>query len=186
MNALHAHTEGVVTPFAASILWWRRSLSEGRPFAVTGKELARTVLRGDRLLSVPVAGGAPVLKHAGVNPFLSEHGKWRREHIGAWNAIYGRTPYFEHIFPGMEAIYRESEQRRMTLGEFNACFCRYVSRFLGLDCIQSEECAGLLPEGVIREAREKVTPSFSIFDALFRFGKETLFALLPIDDDMPM
>lgn len=170
------------TPFAPSAQWIA-TRSGAR-----GKEFARTRIDG-RMLGVPVEGGAQTLKHADANPLLSEHGKWRREHLGAWQAAYGRTPYFIHLMPEIEAVYRESELEALTLEEFNQRLLRVAERWLQWD----EEMR--LPEGlpgrskpdfeaIAEELRGKIRWDHSIFEALFRFGKETRLAFELCDKEL--
>lgn len=151
---------------------------------VSGKAFARSVItgpQGPERLSVPVEGGAGVLKRLGdarsaslPSPLLSDHGKWRREHLGAWNAAYGRTPYFPHLFPELESVYEASEGE--SLDGFNRRLHAIVLRWLDSTACAVEHCERL--RGVIREYETKVNSSVSIFDALFRLGRNTIFALL--------
>lgn len=151
---------------------------------VMGKAFARSVItgpQGPERLSVPVDGGAGVLKRLGgalgaslPSPLLSDHGKWRREHLGAWNAAYGRTPYFQHLFPELESVYAASG--RESLDGFNRRLHAIALRWLGSTACAVENRERL--RGVIREYETKVNSSVSIFDALFRLGRNTIFALL--------
>ena len=125
----------MVIPFAPSTAWVREYLrltasgtdnTEAARLAsastgISGKQYARCAI-STGTLTVPVAGGAGTLKRRGADPVLSEHGKWRREHLGAWSAAYGRCAYHTHLMPEIETVYTASEG--MTLGEFNGRFCR--------------------------------------------------------------
>lgn len=170
------------TPFAPSARWVvERS-------GVRGKDFARTRIEGG-MLGVPVEGGAQVLKRYGAEPMLSEHGKWRREHLGAWQAAYGRTPYFIHLMPEIEAVYRESELEALTLEEFNERLLRVAERWLQWD--ETLEAAAMPAEAskpdfkaVAEAMREKIRWDHSIFEALFRFGKETRLAFELCDKDL--
>lgn len=136
-----------------------------------GKEFARCRIRIGTL-TVPVAGGGNALKRRDADPVISEHGKWRREHLGAWQAAYGRTPWFEHLMPDIAAVYDGSEGLR--LEEFNVRLLQVALRWL------DPAATGPLPARLdsVREATRAATdPSLSIFDALFRLGKEAVFAL---------
>ena len=93
-------------PFAPSLSLTRKFLAGESP--ACGKECARCMVQGDMFLSVPVQGGASCLKgrHVDVRSLLiSDHGKWRQEHLGTWNAIYGKTPFFDHLFPEIKQVY---------------------------------------------------------------------------------
>ena len=148
-----------------------------------GKDLARTRIAGDVLLSVPVEGGASRLKRKGVDPAelnISDHGAWRREHLGAWNAVYGKTPFFQHLYPLIEKVY--NEHSHASLAEFNAAMWCVVTDFLGSDAAMNdlERMKGEVPrrfEDIRNELATKVNLNYSIFDALFRLGKNIIFLL---------
>lgn len=136
-----------------------------------GKETARCLIATGRL-TIPVEGGASVLKRKDADPVLSEHGKWRREHLGAWSAAYGRTPFYAHLMPQIEKIYLNSES--LTLDHFNRRLLEVACRWLDSRALEASGCT---IEAVRKEIRTKVDPQLSIFDAIFRLGKETVFAL---------
>lgn len=175
----------MVTPFGASVAWvsaYLDGLASGesdtearegasRLAGVKGKEFARCRI-STLTLTVPVEGGAGVLKHRGADPVLSEHGKWRREHLGALNAAYGRTPYYEHLMPQIEEIYKNSEGIR--LEEFNR---RLLDVALGWLTPMPDAAERERLKGVIGEKRRETDCALSIFDVLFRLGKEGVFAL---------
>ena len=100
----------VAVPYFADVEWykawvaWRMGM--GAAPKCPSRSLTRTVLSGaggERMLSVPVAGGARRQRlHPDPMAELSEHGDWRRVHIATVNALYGRTPYFEALMPAVE------------------------------------------------------------------------------------
>lgn len=131
-----------------------------------GKEYSRLkISTGD--LTIPIEGGAKQLKRRDSLPTLSEHGKWRREHLGAINAAYGRTPYYEHLMPEISAAYENSEG--ISLEEFNDRLLRVATRWIDKEAIRAE---GAKIEAIRKEIRAKVDSEISIFDALFRLGRE--------------
>ena len=163
-------------PFAPSAGIFCRLLAGETRFAETA--LRRTLIKGDRLLSVPVEGGKRAL--ALEDPCLSDHGRWSEVHLGAWNAAYGKTPYFPYLFPQMEAVYRN--ETLATLGEFNSALLGVVMDWLepALLLPELERMNSLHParfEEVEKYFETKVNYNYSIFDALFRLGKDTVFAL---------
>lgn len=161
----------MVTPFSLTPAWVGGALRGAPDLRHVGKEAARCDIATGRL-TVPVVGGAAVLKCRDANPLLSEHGKWRREHLGAWNAAYGRTPYFTHLMPQIEEVYADSEG--ITLDEFSRRLLGVALRWLDPEALTA---TGDTIEAVRREIRAKVDPRLSIFDAIFRLGRETVFAL---------
>ena len=172
-------------PFAPSLAITRKLLSDTNPDQREFAEIhvARTVIAGDRILSVPVAGGAGRLKHHGVNLsdiIISNHGRWRQEHLGAINAAYGRTPFFTCLYPRIEKIYASDSHD--SLGDFNASLFNMVKDFLETETIMPAIMDMRLshPERMAqlrRENESKVNVSYSIFDSLFRLGKDTVFIL---------
>lgn len=146
-----------------------------------GKMLARTLIAGDRTLSVPVEGGGSRLKTSRQDILssllISDHGRWRQEHLGAWNAAYGRTPYFQHVFPRIEEVYRLNSHG--TLAEFNRALFGIVTDILPPDLRESLRQMSVSDPLRLRELREyhttKVNLNYSIFDAIFRLGKNTIW-----------
>lgn len=56
-------------------------------------------------LTIPVTGGINAVKYG--DPHLwrcADDKNWRHRHLGAINAAYGRTPFFQHFFPEIEAV----------------------------------------------------------------------------------
>ena len=133
------------------------------------------------LLTVPVEGGSSVLK--GMLPpkeiKLSNHGNWRRIHLGALEASYGRTPYYPYLMPNLKEIYEGNFQ---TLRDFNLAIEEALFAFL-LNNISRDELSMLLnfSGNSLRERGMEISglidPDLSIIDALMRIGPETLLAL---------
>lgn len=161
---IHAKREG----FEEREARLRASLSCG----IKGKQFARCRLSTGNL-TVPVDGGADILKKKTANPVLSEHGKWRREHIGAINAAYGRTPFYAHLIAEIDAVYAGSEG--ITLEDFNSRLTDVVFGWFDQSALTSTGDERI--EKVRKEISAKVNENLSIFDALFRLGREAVFAL---------
>lgn len=169
-------------PFAPSLSLTRNFLA-GESL-VCGKEWARCMVQGDQFLSVPVQGGASCLKgrHVDVGSLLiSDHGKWRQEHLGTWNAIYGKTPFFDHLFPKIKHIY--ACYSNGTLGEFNSKLFELAMKFLDLknlapDITEMQNSRPELIQQLRVEYETKVNLNYSIFDALFRLGRNTIWVLI--------
>lgn len=171
----------MVTPFSVTFRWleaYLNALKESvddtaarvyadRAVALAGKSFARCQLRGITL-TIPVEGGAAVLKRRDASPLLSGHGKWRREHIGAFNAIYGRTPYFEHLMPQIRKVYDESQG--ISLEQFNSKLLQVALHWLDIGA-----CIEIKPhlQDVVKETKARIDDNLSIFDAIFRLGKQT-------------
>lgn len=188
----------MVTPLTVTPAWldaWFRASSRCsdraswleealRAAPTAGKDFARLRLR-DVTLTIPVEGGSNALKRHNACPRISEHGKWRREHLGALDAVYRRTPFYAHLMPEFERIYSESEGK--TLEEFNNDMLLLALRWLdvGDGALRSEtqsESTGrtLLFTTIRHELTSKINPGISIFDAIFRLGKETGLAFFNV------
>ena len=145
---------------------------------------ARTVIEGGKILSVPLEGGSACLKHRNPDLYkirISDHGRWRQEHLGTINAIYGKSPYFAYIYPEIEKIYLERSHG--TIGEFNESLFSFVKNFLDLDgvCVSARQMEtsnpGRLAE-LKNEFATKVNLNNSILEALFRLGKNAAFLFI--------
>lgn len=176
----------MVTPFTVTPRWLRsyfEALNAGVPDVearraansrenITGKMFARCLLSGTSL-TVPVEGGASRLKRIDTFPVISEHGKWRREHLGAFNAIYGSSPFFEHLIPEIKQIYNTAEGQ--TLEWFNSAMLELALSWIQLD-VKTPASPTLVAVG--REIAMRFEDDLSIFDAIFRLGKETALGFL--------
>lgn len=144
--------------------------------------MVRCCLDGGIMLSVPLVGGASVTKRLRADSDasglrLSDHGKWRREHLGAFSAIYGRTPYFIHLFPQLEQVYHDSEYDDSFLRFAEALFRVTESWIPDYPVIEAESARNEAIRQRRLELKTKVNTDLSIFDAIFRFGKETALCL---------
>ncbi len=167
-------------PFAPDIRL-TNALLGGTNAEFGGKELARTLIGGDRMLSVPIVGGSARLRHARHDfslILISDHGRWRQEHLGAWNAIYGKTPFFPHIFPQMEKVYLEKSHS--TLREFNESLFEIVTTFLSPEELMPDirhlkNSKPVRYAEIKEEIERKVNLNYSIFDAIFRLGRNSIW-----------
>lgn len=157
--------------------WLLRLASDpGTPFPdLAGKERARIRIGADRMLSVPLEGGMSRLKKRDLaDVALSDHGRWRAEHLGALTAIYGKTPYFPHLYPEIKEIY-ENEAIR-TLCEMARAFHGVITRWLGVSQGLPEAFRQLheddpeLFEGLREDLRGKADGDLSVIDAIFHLG----------------
>lgn len=188
-------------PYAASAGWyavWLDAFLRDRHHPVgqtnfslclKGKDFARTKIRrsgGSGILSVPIAGGAHSLGRAAaiLNARLSDHGDWRRIHLGALDATYGRTPFYPHLGPELrDAIASGSS----SLADFNWKVHRVLASFILSGLQRSEDGREYPPVLLTGNAEERATeialmmdPELSVIDALMRFGPETFLGLLKL------
>lgn len=176
----------MVTPFLVTSRWLEVYLHEldlglketkarheaDRLCGICGKLFAHGAL-SSLTLTVPVEGGASTLKKPEAEPLLSDHGKWRREHLGAFAAVYGRTPYFQHLMPEIAEIYDGSHE--ITLEDFNSRLLQLAIKWI--DPSIRNQMHGSLQK-VRKETADRLNFDISIFDALFRLGKITGLAFI--------
>lgn len=161
--------------------WWERA-----SYAPASRaNLTRTLLKDNRQLIVPVEGGGSALKRAlhrgdisGLR--LSNHGRWRDEHLGTLSALYGKAPYYPHIMDRIETVYRNSND--ILLADFNLALIEIANNMLNLSetlpaLREMQKHAPARFEALHNEISKKINPDYSIFDALFRLGKESIFGL---------
>ncbi|MDE6771667.1 MAG: WbqC family protein [Muribaculaceae bacterium] len=178
-------------PYIPSAAWYAcwlkaRSLNMSDPEAIVfanrsvgsdGKDFARCRIAGNvspTLLSVAVEGGAARLRAKGAarTARLSSHGNWPHVHLGAFEAAYGRSPYYQHIMPPIRQVLSHTP---ILLSDLNKRIHDVVSEFLdippsGIE-IPSERCL---------EIADSINANLSVADALMRLGPEASLGLLSI------
>ena len=166
-------------PSVRNMLSWRKGENSAK-----GKDHVRTILGEDVQISVPLVGGNSVLKQRYINwekVAISSHGEWQRKHLGAWQAIYGKTPYFIHIFPELERIYKEHSYALFR------DFCREINNiavnYLNLDGLSSSANSmkneyPMRFKNIQSEIESQISPELTIFDALFRLGPDVAYIFL--------
>lgn len=185
-----------VVPYLPSQRWmsaWLQARLDGDNAAeaavrashlIDRREFGRTtILSHDReqLLTIPVAGGASVWKQRRLPPVeISQHGNWQHTHLGAIEAAYARTPYFDTLYSALCPLYNKAEGR---LAAFNAAVMTVITSFLNIEPMLAEIKRRLNASDRILDAwsdvyREKRMDQISILDPLMRYGPDTLYLLL--------
>lgn len=160
---------------------YRQAVEKANETASTSKEMARTMIcspEGERLmLTVPVVGGSKRLRSGKVflnTVPLSDHGNWRHNHLGAFEACYGRAPYYSHLIPELINIY---QKEIFSLQEFNFAILKALSSFIMQD-ISVGDLKDIFNSTLIKrrggELAPLTDPEISVIDPLMKFGKETL------------
>lgn len=187
-----------VVPFAASLEWyaaWWQARRKGLPDAesivaaniatgISGKDYARCRIMANGneiILSMAIEGGAARLKRSSFIPSaqLSDHGNWRHVHLGALEATYGRSPFYQHLIPVIRDVYNSQEN---TLRGFNYEIHHAICSFLNVENIKNIQDT-ILYEGThaTKERGEEIANGLdrklSIIDTLMRFGTESILAL---------
>lgn len=182
-------------PYLASARWyaeWLRAVRNGasdaegcidanRLAGIKGKDFSRTSIpSGDSVitLSVAVTGGAGRLRNMADpgHALLSLHGNWPHVHLGAFEAIYGRAPFYSHLRPELQEVYASLPDN---LGELNRRLHSVVISWLNPYFSQ------VTPEAIARggELLLQVREDISIIDLLMRYGPASALPLLVIAQD---
>lgn len=151
---------------------------------VAPKDYVRALLPENITLSVPIEGGNSLLKQKNLrlnSINISQHGDWQHQHLGAWQAIYGKSPYFPHIYPLLEDVYTHLSYG--SLVEFNSAIFKIVIDFLELDAIQDSverlytKNSNLLKE-LHTETLVKCDEQLTVLDPLFKLGKDAVYLFI--------
>lgn len=177
-------TLSAMPPYLPSLAWLIRKGSGLTNPPMKTRDYTRTLIESNSpegmVLTVPVVGGSSAAKRLKPEQLeISSHGDWTRIHLGAIEAAYGREPYFQHYFPDIAGII---EGYPPMLGEMNGKLLSYM-----LSCISYKENIKELEEmKTLHSARytdirnrlmNKVNPSHSFIEPLFRLGRDSLFLL---------
>lgn len=115
---------------------------------------------------------------------LSNHGRWQNMHLNALRTIYGRAPYFAHIMPLLIPLYQLPLPTPAT--EFFTAGEKLFMQILNLprictDLNQMTRERSNLYNQLTAYWRPRLTDQSWIGDALFRFGPESIWGLLPVN-----
>lgn len=163
---------------------WRMTLSERNPREWCRREVAGAHGQSPVLLSVAISGGSSVVKRGHPERWLlSDHGRWRMMHLGAIEAAYGATAYFEHLFPEIRRILTEAGEGTPFI-EFSSALYTAAAGIAGIDrmtdYILATDAAGR--ERIRRIANEKkgdIYADLAFIDVIFKKGPESIFTLIP-------
>ncbi|MCH5230381.1 MAG: WbqC family protein [Muribaculaceae bacterium] len=153
----------------------------------SAKEFARFRLLDNHgqetLLPVAVEGGGRKLRGTGIPEglLLSEHGNWRKTHLGALESILGKTPCFRYLQPTMVQIYRDLELK--TLRDFNFAIFEVIISFL-MKNLRAEDLAVFYNDERLKtrgkELARKINPDISVIQPVAMLGNETLLGLMAL------
>ena len=154
---------------------------------------------GVQQLTVPLVGETHNMATPMREVRISEHGNWRRLHWGALYSAYGRTPYFDHIAPDLEAIIVDGHQTHLL--ELNTQLQQLVVEFMDLPILFNAHCSPTssinytdlrgkidmkrpdvlpivdVPYYQVWADRHGFVPRLSILDLLMNEGREGIFTL---------
>lgn len=188
-------------PLAPSAKWMacffeslkeNNSLSEAILLAnktVSPKEFGRFTLlkdsRNETVMSVAVEGGGRQLRSFdnldGLN--LSEHGNWRKTHLGALESSLGKTPFFRFFQKPLFEVY--DNLSITSLKDFNSAIFRVLYAFIMGNMKPENLCCFNSKDSVAERGTElarKLHEDMSSFEVLANYGKEALLGFLAMKD----
>ena len=188
-------------PLAPSAIWMRDFLHgfssglseedaiiEANKKLPSSKEFGRFILFDNKasihILSVAIEGGSRQLRNTYKigNLMLSDHGDWRKVHLGAIEAYLGRTPFYRHIEQNIRNVYEDG--RLNSLKNFNSAIFNVLKSFLigSLEPASFEifnEKEVLKQRGI--EISKRINREESVLQALAHHGKESLLGLVVLE-----
>lgn len=178
-------TEDITIPYLASLEWYFRRLRGEKAAPGRGRYNRSAIASGggELILTVPVKGGIRTIKRCPAQQWLAADEKpWRHTHLGALAAAYGRTPYYSHYMPAIEAAI--ADRSMVELNEISLAIHNVALRALDIEGARRmlASCGADRRAMFMRRADEisaSCRPGLSMFDAIFRFGPEAIFSLLP-------
>lgn len=135
------------------------------------------------ILSVAVEGGSRQLRSFDKIPSLklSEHGDWRKNHLGTLDALLGRLPYFRDIEGAFTKVYLDKELNG--LENFNMAIFSVIKAFL-LENITSADIKRFYCDNTLmtrgKEIASELGREMSVVQAMAMKGKEALLGILAI------
>lgn len=193
-----------------SVRYWAAALAAGKvyidpeerhlPLRHSHHRYAIEGPNGVQQLTVPLVGETHNMATPMREVRISEHGNWRRLHWGALYSAYGRTPYFDHIAPELEAIIVDGHQTHLL--ELNTQLQQLIVEFMDLpiqfsaqsphqDFFNFIDLRGKIdmkrpdtlpltdvPYYQVWADRHGFVPRLSILDLLMNEGREGIFTLL--------
>lgn len=164
--------------------WWRqilaggvdeKSIYVGKPFDKKMlREMTRYRISDTLTLSVP-------LVHGPGKPMVSDHGRWRRAHLNALQAAYGRTPYYPYLMSEIAALYdmEPPYPPELLLRQGDEIVRRWlrlpeVAEYIRDMRIERPD----LYEDLCREWQPRINHNLWIGDALFKYGPDAVFGLI--------
>lgn len=135
-------------------------------------------------LSVAIQGGGKRLRSLDkiMDLELSDHGEWRKNHLGSIEACLGRKPYYRYIEEPLKEVYLNTSL--VNLESFNLAIFKIVDTFLmgnlkaqDLQHFFTNPC--LIERG--HELAEKFKPDISILQYLSEYGRESILGIMALN-----
>lgn len=189
-------------PYLASAGWYNRwlgamkvygddetAIKQANCFIKDGRILSRTRIRNsggdDIILSIAIQGGSRQLRSLHLNNvfWLSAHGDWRKNHISAIEAAYGKKPFFSHVFNKLKDCFTVNNEDN-SLQTFNLALHNVIKKLLlgniGIENIVSlEDNLRVIERG--KELANEIDEEISVIDALMQLGPEAILGIFALN-----
>jgi hypothetical protein len=86
---------------------------------------------GSSMLSIPLIGGRQQ-KLAIADVCVQQGSNWQRQHLAAIQSAYGRAPYFDELWPQINAVYQQHSGGNLL--QFNLAILQLISKILRHQC----------------------------------------------------
>ena len=191
-------------PLAPTANWWAHLLKytslnklpfgsiEAVMFAnsnlVSSKEFGRYSISDSigevHTLSLAVEGGGRQLRSFdNIQELrLSEHGDWRKNHLGTLETCLGRKPYYKYLSEPLRNVYLN--RNNTTLEEFNTAIFKLLCSFIIKD-LHPSDLTCFTQSLILRERGMEIASSIksdlSSLEVVSDFGRESLLGFLALD-----
>lgn len=135
-------------------------------------------------LSVAIQGGGKRLRSIDkiMDLELSDHGEWRKNHLGSIEACLGRKPYYRYIEEPLKEVYHNTSL--VNLESFNLAIFKIVDTFL-MGNLKAEDLQHFFKNPCLiergHELAEKFNPDISILQYLSEYGRESILGIMALN-----
>ncbi|MDE5877079.1 MAG: WbqC family protein [Muribaculaceae bacterium] len=137
---------------------------------------------GEIRLSVSVEGGSGMLKCLRPEDVrMSGHGRWPSVHLGALNALYGRSAYFEHLHDSLIVAYTDVEGHLLSelcnrLHDLQTALAFPRDMLHTLSALSTVEKVRL--QEICSEYAHVYRSELPFLELIMRYGPDAIFVLL--------
>lgn len=179
----------MIFPYLGSVSLYQKFveaiLNQSIPSQYVGAKLSETIISAadgsDLALTVPLCGGARACRTTDPDSWIiSDHGRWPRIHLGALNAAYSRTPYYDHYAPELASIIRKAPGNSFV--DFSQELHQWAVK--SIDIYNIADSLRLMmaesPTLILSRAEaiaKHIMPHRSVCELIFKFGPEAIFLL---------
>lgn len=167
----------------------QEAIEYANTFLSSSKEFGRMRLKNVKneslALSVAIEGGGRALRSFDnvSDACLSDHGNWKKNHLGAFEACLGKKPFFRHLLTGLEKPF--TDETYLSLRDFNSAIFNTLKTFLignaGIEAVALYKKDPIV-KARGRELLKSIDPDISLIQAVADYGQETLLAVMAFEN----